>query len=606
MAQTDIEYTDELTPGTQLLSGQYVITSFLNSGGFGITYLAKDSLDRTVVIKECFPEAICRRTNSTVRARSQSHATSFEALVESFVEEARNQSKLEHPNIAGVHQVFKDNDTAYMAIDFVEGKDLLDTLEERQDIQPAEVEKWLRKSLEAVGFIHARGMLHRDISPDNILINKDGEPVIIDFGAARSHADKSDRVVTLLRAVKEGYSPHELYVQGGRHNKYSDLYSVGATFYHVITGTAPVSSQERVSCVAEKKPDPYVPLAGSYPAYPEALLKSIDRALSLEPSQRFENAEEWCASIGKKPSVEDLMLEKLGEETEPPFEPINDTILVKEPAKKGGMVKAALALVVLAGLGGAGYVFLGGDTAPSDAPPVAAIDVQPEPAPIEQPAPPVVPETAATDTSEPTTDTVAKTFAWNIVTEDKPVLPFATSPSQQPEGTFAMVTMVRSNIGDAAQSWLSSGSIIYSVNGNLVVDDSTILRAILSSAEGQEDASVTARLKVKGASDTSIAEQELTLPLAQVIELENGLQFTVNPLSTGRFVSSVTQVPAGMATDLQVGDVLLSESVTDLEFVTRDGLVALFQTLTEQNESTARLTIARDGALMAVELAHTQ
>ncbi|SMR82098.1 non-specific serine/threonine protein kinase [Aliiroseovarius halocynthiae] len=632
MAQTEIEMTDELEPGTKLLSGQYTITSFLNSGGFGITYLAKDSLDRTVVIKECFPEAICRRTATTVRARSQAHVTSFEALVESFVEEARNQSKLEHPNIAGVHQVFKDNDTAYMAIDFVEGNDLLDTLEERDDIRPEEVDKWLRRVLEAVGFIHAQGMLHRDISPDNILINKDGEPVIIDFGAARSHADKSDRVVTLLRAVKEGYSPHELYVQGGRHNKYSDLYSVGATFYHVITGAAPISSQERVSCVAENQPDPYVPLAGSYPEYPKELLESIDRALSLDPSNRFANAEDWRVSLGSSSSFADMILQNLSKETEAPLEQINDTIVVRESAKGGGIGRIALALVVLAGLVGGGYFFLAAGSPTEDAvvaetpsaadpapePKVEEAQVQTEatkPAPRDSAdrvddTPPAAVEVAEVGAaSEPASEAQISPAVvevdWTITSVNKPLVPFATSSSEQPEGTFSMVTMVRSNIGDATQDWLSSGSIIYAVNGNLVVDDSTIQQALVSAAEGQSDDRVTARLKIKTSAEASITEHDLTILLAQVVKMKSGLQFTVAPGSSGRFVSRVTDVPEGLVTDLRAGDTLVSEAVTGVEFVTRAGLVTMFEKLSAQNAETAQLTIARDGALMGVELTHT-
>ncbi|MEO0915412.1 MAG: serine/threonine protein kinase, partial [Pseudomonadota bacterium] len=113
-----------------------MIEQFLNNGGFGITYLAKDSLLRRVVIKECFPESICRRANSTVRVRSRDQADAFRAIVDLFIEEARGLARLSHPNIVGVHQVFEDNDTAYMAMDFVAGRDLLEIAETSEVLDP--------------------------------------------------------------------------------------------------------------------------------------------------------------------------------------------------------------------------------------------------------------------------------------------------------------------------------------------------------------------------------------------------------------------------------------------------------------------------------------
>ena len=188
---------------------------FLNAGGFGITYRAKDSLDRKVVIKECFPGAFCRRSRYIVQARSRAHQNEFAGIVRLFVEEARSLSKLVHPNIVGVHQVFEENDTAYMALDFVEGRDLLEILEDPDtDLPPALIVEILRDMLGAIGFVHAEGMLHRDISPDNILVSDDLKPVLIDFGAARQQAKAQGKVMSALRVVKDGYSPQEFYITG--------------------------------------------------------------------------------------------------------------------------------------------------------------------------------------------------------------------------------------------------------------------------------------------------------------------------------------------------------------------------------------------------------
>ncbi|MGB7261548.1 MAG: serine/threonine-protein kinase [Albidovulum sp.] len=285
---------DELQAGTSLLHGQYTITRFLNNGGFGITYLAKDSLDRDIVIKECFPGAFCRRTKTIVSARSRAHQNELKSIIRLFVQEARSMSKLVHPHIVGVHQVFEDNDTAYMAIDYVDGKDLLAMLDDGDaKLTPSVVVDMTRKLLDAVKFVHDHGMLHRDISPDNILLDQDGEPILIDFGAAREHVPESAKALSALRVVKDGYSPQEFYIAGSEQGPWSDLYALAASLFHVITGEAPVNGQARLSALAEQREDPYTPLAGRIEGYPAGFLEAIDKAMQPIPKNRLQTAEEW-------------------------------------------------------------------------------------------------------------------------------------------------------------------------------------------------------------------------------------------------------------------------------------------------------------------------
>jgi serine/threonine protein kinase len=288
------DLSDDLKPGAQLLGGQYTILGFLNSGGFGITYLAKDSLDRTIVIKECFPNTLCRRSTNVVRARSRKHTGDLRSFVQNFIDEARNLAKLVHPNIVGVHQVFEDNDTAYMAIDFINGKDLHDILESTdQAFTPDEVVVLLKKMLSAVEFIHQAGILHRDISPDNILIDPTGNPVLIDFGAASEQALRATRVLTWRRVVKDGYSPQEFYLTGAEQSPSSDLYALAATVYHVISGKPPPDSQRRLALVAEGTGDPCAPLAGRFAGYPPGFLEAIDKAMRVMPRDRIQSATDW-------------------------------------------------------------------------------------------------------------------------------------------------------------------------------------------------------------------------------------------------------------------------------------------------------------------------
>lgn len=298
-------FGDGLPPGTTLCNGQYVIDKYLNAGGFGITYLARDSLGRRVVIKECFPNAICCRAGEAVRLRSQTFDVDFTRAVELFQKEARALAHLQHPNIVGVHQIFEANGTAYMALDFVEGTDLFDLLDQNPDaLTPEAIRELAVLLLQALSYVHLNGILHRDISPDNILLDTMGTPVLIDFGAARQSASQASRVLSRVHTVKDGYSPQEFYIAGSTQSRSSDLYALAATFVHLIEGHPPPNSSLRLAAVAEQKPDPYRALAGRYPAFDPRLLAAIDRCLSLFAKDRLQSADDWLAVLsGRKPSV---------------------------------------------------------------------------------------------------------------------------------------------------------------------------------------------------------------------------------------------------------------------------------------------------------------
>ena len=291
-------YGDELAPGTTLCQGQYTVERYLNSGGFGITYLARDSLNRKVVIKECFPGAMCCRTKATVRLRSRSSHTEFDKIIELFEKEARALSDLQHPYIVGVHQIFHDNGTAYMALDFVEGQDLLQVLtDDPEFLGPDEIKQLLIKILDAVSYMHERDILHRDISPDNILLDKDGSPVLIDFGAARESATRVSRVLSKVLTVKDGYSPQEFYLAGSQQSYSSDLYALAATFYHLVCGKAPPSSHLRLAAAARKTADPLEPLGEGIEGYDQYFLDAINQCLSIFPQDRLESAQAWRDKI---------------------------------------------------------------------------------------------------------------------------------------------------------------------------------------------------------------------------------------------------------------------------------------------------------------------
>ncbi len=395
---------DDLAPGTELLHGQYKIVDFLNAGGFGITYRAVDSLDRKVVIKECFPGAFCRRSRAIVQPRSRSHRSEFDSIVRLFVQEARSLSKLQHPGIVGVHQVFEENDTAYMALDFVEGRDLLEIMEDPDtDLPPDRIVDILRQMLDAIGFVHSKDMLHRDISPDNILVDETGRPVLIDFGAARQQAQKQSRVLSAMRVVKDGYSPQEFYITGSEQGPYSDLYALGASFYHLIAGETPPDSQRRLTAIAQGEADPYMPLQGRFPDYDDAVLASIDHALKVLPKERMQSAAQWLAMMDGK------------EIPQAPAAPAADPVATPQAAapKRGkaglGIGVAALAMAAVAGFvvtqtdllsGGAPAPLDGALNQPVETAAGSDAPAPQVPAPAPQVSAPIPTDTAPTDTAQ--------------------------------------------------------------------------------------------------------------------------------------------------------------------------------------------------------------
>ena len=294
-----------LPVGTVLSGDQFTITDQLGAGGFGITYRAKDNvLGRTVVIKECFPGEFCVRDGKNVVSRDKAFDKPVQSIVRMFIREARSLAKLRHPNIVGVHRAFEENETAYMALDLIDGRDLFDVLQsDAPALAPARVKTILLQLLHAIAEVHKLDLLHRDISPDNIILEKNGTPVLIDFGAARGDASRHTRAVSTLLVVKDGYSPQEFYTAGSDQFPSSDLYALAATFYHVISGAAPTDSQARMIELVGNRPDPVVPLAGRIPGYDEEFLQAIDDAMNIHPQDRPQSASKWISLISNGEAV---------------------------------------------------------------------------------------------------------------------------------------------------------------------------------------------------------------------------------------------------------------------------------------------------------------
>jgi serine/threonine protein kinase len=278
-----------LPDGTELV-GDFRIKRVLGAGGFGITYLADEmALNRLVTIKEYFPaEFAARSTTSDASPRSQDCAEDYKWGLERFIEEAQTLARFVHPNIVRVYRYFRANNTGYMVLHFEEGGSFKSWLRnlKRAPRQP-ELDKILKPLLEALEMVHAGDFLHRDIAPDNIIIRKDGSPVLIDFGSARGEIASHSKTVSAL--VKPGYSPYEQYAtNSSKQGPWTDIYALGATLYHAITGKRPPDGPSRMVN------DEYVPArAAALSSYRPGFLAAIDKALRLEIGERPQTIAQW-------------------------------------------------------------------------------------------------------------------------------------------------------------------------------------------------------------------------------------------------------------------------------------------------------------------------
>ncbi|MEJ6391854.1 protein kinase [Gymnodinialimonas sp. 2305UL16-5] len=342
----------ELPAGAELSGGMYRVTNRIAAGGFGITYEARDNLDRKVAIKECFPAGLALRAGDfTVSAASASTSEPFETARNLFLREARTLAVLRHPNIVHVQTLFEENGTAYMAMDYIDGRDLQEVIDTDPGLlTPAYVMELTRALLGALDYLHrdapAKGkerLLHRDIKPANIRIDPLDTPVIIDFGAARQETKKQSRAAGTFRVVSDGYSPNEFYVAGTEQGPASDLYSLAATLHHCITGAAPAPADERAQKVSNGEDDPYEPIAGRFPGHDPRLLALIDRALARPMKDRPADAAAWFAAIPDATT-------RIVEPDETPATPIATP--PPPPGSSGFWKGAALGGVALALLGG--------------------------------------------------------------------------------------------------------------------------------------------------------------------------------------------------------------------------------------------------------------
>ncbi len=246
-----------LAPGSVLL-GKYIVGRVIGKGGFGITYLAYDTtLGKKAAIKEFYPYGIALRTlgNPTVSVSTSENASVFKTGAEKFYEEAKLVSRFNgNPNIVAVHEFFYENDTVYFSMEYLSGHTLKDHIQKIGTMNAGQALFIAQNVSNALMVAHSASVLHRDISPDNIMLCDSGEVKLIDFGAARQVIAEHSQTFSVI--LKPGFAPLEQYQKKGKQGAWTDIYSLGATLYYALTGDIPddpMSRQEEDETFSENK-----------------------------------------------------------------------------------------------------------------------------------------------------------------------------------------------------------------------------------------------------------------------------------------------------------------------------------------------------------------
>jgi serine/threonine protein kinase len=285
---TPPEQLYHLHPGI-ILAERYIVGTVVGFGGFGVTYKAYDvTLNTIIALKEFFPNGLVSRVpgETHIVVFSGEKREHFAQSLQRFLEEARNMAKFNSdPHIINVFNFFEENNTAYIVMEFLDGTSLKEFLAlNNGQLDPETALEIIRPITDALEQIHAQGIIHRDISPDNIFITVDHKYKLLDFGAARFSTGDEEKTMSVV--IKVGYAAPEQYRSKSKQGNYTDIYALGATLYHLITGIKPDESVDRQTEDTLKRPSQLGLNTGAN------LEKSIMKALAIKPELRFQKVAE--------------------------------------------------------------------------------------------------------------------------------------------------------------------------------------------------------------------------------------------------------------------------------------------------------------------------
>ncbi|MDD6588583.1 MAG: DUF6273 domain-containing protein [Anaerobutyricum hallii] len=282
-----------LRKGTRLI-GRYTIEKVLGQGGFGITYLGIDELhEKKVAIKEFFPQGIVTRNieyEDAVTVTFVGEKDNYNKGKEKFLKEARIMARFsKDEGIVKAQDFFEINNTAYIVMEYLEGITLKQYLRENERIEPEELLELFVPLIESLDEIHSQGLIHRDISPDNIMVLPDGRIKLMDFGAARDYTEFGEKSLSIV--LKPGYAPPEQYQTHGVQGPWTDIYALCATMYKCITGENPPDAIERVMDDHLKKISAF-----GIPVLPQ-IEEAIIKGMSVAANDRYQNVGDFCEDL---------------------------------------------------------------------------------------------------------------------------------------------------------------------------------------------------------------------------------------------------------------------------------------------------------------------
>ena len=288
-----------LTPET-ILAGKYLVGKVLGQGGFGITYIGWDiALERKVAIKEYYPSGQVSRSPGTrnltwytTEAAEQAHRDG----IQMFLKEARKMSKVDGiPGVVRVLDLFQENGTAYIVMEFIEGVTLKAKLQQTGPLPWEQVRELFLSVVQTMAQVHKAGLVHRDLSPDNIMLLPDGSVKILDLGAAKDLSINSG--ASSMQVAKSGFSPLEQYTQRGGSGPWTDVYSMAATIYYTLTGKLPPNAIDRLD------KDTLSWENAALLALPPQTLKALQKAMAVQAQNRTQSMDVLGQGLmGKKQS----------------------------------------------------------------------------------------------------------------------------------------------------------------------------------------------------------------------------------------------------------------------------------------------------------------